>query len=529
MFRRHRMRASRAVALGAVLGLAAQGAAAQTLTMGMGSPVSSLDPHYHQLRSNAEVSQMLFDTLLHTDAKAQLAPGMAESWRPVGENIWEFTLRDGLRFHDGRPFTTDDIAFTIERIPTVTGPGASYATHVRPVRRVEIVDARTVRLHTDGPFPLLPVYFSQVFMLGRAQHAGASTADYNSGRATIGTGPFRLVSHAQGDRITLGRNDAWWGEKPHWASVTYRMITNDAARMSALLAGDVDFIDQVPTSDLGRLRQDSRFRLAETTSLRTMYITLDSTRPAPVPQLNGPNGAPLEANPLADPRVRRALSLAIDRRLLVERVMEGAALASMQFLPPGAYSHIPDMPVPAADPETARALLVQAGYPQGFQITLGGSNDRYMNDARVVQAVGQMWARIGVRTTVEAQPYATFITRATRREFPAALLSWGNSTGEASVVLNSVLRTVNRDRGHGAANRVQYSNPAMDRLLAAAEVEMDTARREELLRQAQRTALEDAALLPLYLQAAIWAMRSGLTYEARADERNDPGAVRPAR
>jgi peptide/nickel transport system substrate-binding protein len=528
MPRHHTNRRAAALAGAALLALAPLAADAQTLTMGAGAPVSSLDPHYHQLRSNAEVSQMLFDTLLTTDAKAQLQPAMAESWRAIGTEGWELTLREGIRFHDGRPFTADDVAFTIARIPTVTGPGASYSTHVRPIQRVEVVDARTVRLYTGGPFPLLPVYLSQVFMLGRDIHAGASTADFNDGKVAIGTGPFRLVSYAPSDRIVMARNDAWWGGAPHWANVTYRMITNDAARMAALLAGDVDFIDQIPTADLARLRGDSRFRVAETTSLRTMYVTLDSTRTLPVPGLSGAGGAALEANPLADIRVRRALSLALDRKALVERVMDGAALATMQFLPPDAYSHIPGMPVPAPDPEAARSLLAQAGYPQGFQITLGGSNDRYMNDARMVQAIGQMWARIGVRTTVEAQPYATFIGRATRREFPAALLTWGNSTGEASVVLNSVLRTTNRERGHGAANRVRYSNPELDRLVAEAESEMDSAKREDLLRRAQRAALDDLALLPLYLQPALWAMRSELTYEARADERNDPTTIRPA-
>jgi peptide/nickel transport system substrate-binding protein len=173
-------------------------------------------------------------------------------------------------------------------------------------------------------------------------------------------------------------------------------------------------------------------------------------------------------------------------------------------------------------------LLTEAGYPQGFALTLMGSNDRYMNDARVVQALGQMWTRIGIRTTVEAQPYASFINRATRREAPAALLTWGNSTGEASVLLNSVLRTPDSEAGHGAANRLHYSNQAMDALVAAAEVEMDDARREELLRQASLAALDDAMVVPLYLQNALWAMRADLTYEARMDERNDPVAVRPA-
>jgi len=467
---------------------------------------------------------MLFDGLLTTDARAQLQPGLAESWRTVGDNAWEFTLREGVRFHDGTPLTTDDIAFTFGRIPQMRGPGASFSAMVRPVQRLEIVSDRIVRMHTSGPAPLLPTYLSQVMILSRRLHAEATTSDFNSGKAAIGTGPFRLVSHASGDRIVVERNNQYWGPKPQWAGVTYRMITNDAARTAALLSGDVDIIDQISTSDLERLRRDNRFHVAETTSLRVMYITLGGTREPPVPLLSAPGNS----NPLADPRVRRALAMAIDRRQLVERVMENAALATTQFMPPGSYSAIPDRPVPAADPAGARQLLAEAGYPQGFQLTLMGSNDRYMNDARVVQAIGQMWTRIGVRTTVEAQPYATFIGRATRREAPAALLTWGNSTGEVSVLLNSVLRTPNRDRGHGAANRLLYSNPAMDALVAAAEVEMDDAKREDLLRRASAAALDDGMLVPLYLQNALWAMRSGLTYEARMDERNDPTAVRAA-
>jgi peptide/nickel transport system substrate-binding protein len=464
-----------------------------------------------------------------TDAQARIRPGLAETWRPIGTEGWEFTLREGIRFHDGTPFTTDDVAFTFERIPQVTGPGASYTGLIRPVTRVEVVDPRVIRLFTSTPSPLLPVYLSQVMMLGRKLHEGATTADFNSGRVAVGTGPFRVVSYSNNERLVLARNENYWGEKPYWAEVVYRIITNDAARSAALLAGDVDFIDQVPTSDIERFRRDTRFRLAETTSLRTMYITLDATRPAPVPQLASNAGAALDRNPLSDLRVRRALSLAIDRTMLVERVMEGAALASAQFMPPGSFSSLQDLPVPRPDPEAARRLLQEAGYPQGFQITLASSNDRYINDARVAQAVGQMWTRIGVRTTIEAQPYAVFIGRATRREAPANLLSWGNSTGEVSVLLNSVLRTVNRARGHGSSNRIQYSNSEMDRLLDEAEVELNDERREALLRQASRAVLDDHAIVPLYMQNAIWVMRATLNYEARSDERNDPVRVYPAR
>ena len=457
-------------------------------------------------------------------ACSQVSP---RAGRRPATDIWEFTLRENVHFHDGTPLTADDVAYTFERIPQMRGPGASFSTLIRPIQRVEIVDTRRLRLHTAGPAPLLPTYLSQVMILSRRLHAEATTSDFNSGKAAIGTGPFRLVSHTPGDRIVLARNEQYWGTKPHWTNVTYRMITNDSARTAALLSGDVDIIDQISTSDLERLRHDSRFRVAETTSLRVMYITLDGTRPAPVPLIATNGGAAPERNPLADPRVREALAMAIDRRQLVSRVMEGAALATSQFMPPDTYSYIPDRPVPAADAAAARRLLAEAGYPQGFQLTLIGSNDRYMNDSRVVQAIGQMWTRIGVRTIIEAQPYATFIGRATRREAPAALLTWGNSTGEVSVLLNSVLRSPDRERGHGAANRLQYSNPAMDALVAEAEMEMDDAKREALLQRASTLALDDRMLVPLYLQNALWAMRSGLTFDARMDERNDPVAVRP--
>ena len=500
---------------------------AQTLTMGLGSPVSSLDPHYHQLRSNNEVATMIFDGLLISDKQGRLQPGLAESWRAVGEDIWEFRLRPGVRFHNGSAFEADDVAFTLERIPKITGPGASFSTLIRPVRNVEVVDPLTVRMRTDGPFPLLPTYLSQVAMLDRQTHENATTEDFNSGKAAIGTGAFRFTSYQPGDRIVFERNPEYWGPQQPWARVNYRMITNAGARSAALVAGDVDFIDQLPTADIARFRQDHRFRVVDSTSLRVMYVTLDSTRGADIPGVSGPDGEALDRNPLADLRVRRALSMAIDRNGLVERVMEGSALATGQIMPPGAVTYVPDIPTPMMDMEGARRLLTQAGFPRGFRITLAGSNDRYMNDARMVQAIGQMWTRMGVRTTVEAAPYASFIGRATRREVPTALLTWANSTGEASVALNSVLRTVDRDRGRGVANRTRYTNPQLDALLAQAEREMADDRREALLQEATRLAMADVPLIPLYIQKSQWAMRANLTYEPRVDERNAPGMVRP--
>jgi len=498
------------------------------LTMGVGSPVSSLDPHYHQLRSNAEVSGMIFDTLLEADPQLRPGPGLAESWRLVDEATWELRLRPGVRFQNGSDFTADDVAFTVDRVRGVVSPGASYASHLVGIRRVEVIDPLTVRLHTDGPFPLLPTYLTQVFMLDRETHSGATTEEFNATRRAIGTGPYRVTAHAPGSEISFVRNEGYWGERPAWREIRYRMITTDSSRVAALLSGDVDFIDQVPTGDLASLRADGRVSLSETVSLRTMYLSLDLTREGRTYGIADNDGRPMDRNPLTDPRVRQALSLAIDRRALVERVMENAAVPTGQFLPEGIYGHDPGIPVPATDPARARALLAEAGYPGGFRISLNGPNDRYMNDARLLQAIGGMWTRVGVRAEVNAMPYATFIAQANRRDFAAALLSWGNSTGEPSVALNSVLATPDRAAGRGVANRVHYSNPAMDEALRAALRENDDARREELLRRATRLAMDDLALVPTHIQKALWAMRRGLTYQARADEQNAPGNLRLA-
>jgi peptide/nickel transport system substrate-binding protein len=337
-----------------------------------------------------------------------------------------------------------------------------------------------------------------------------------------------MTMHRPGDRIALQRNDTYWGGRPQWEAIDYRMITNDAARTAAILAGDVDFIDQVPTTDVERLRRTRGIALSEIDSMRFVYFAMDHMREGASPFITDHDGRPLDRNPLKDVRVRRALSLAIDRAAIVSRVMEGAAAATVQVMPEGAFGYTPDLTVPAVDVEGARRLLAEAGYPNGFRITLHGPNDRYPNDARISQAVGQMWTRIGVRTQVEVAPFASFIARASRQEFSAFLVSWGTSTGEPLASLRSVVATYSRERGTGSVNRGRYSNPEFDAVLLRASRELDDPRREALLQQATRIAIADQGIIPTHLQKNIWAMRPGFTHTPRVDERTRAQDVRQA-
>ena len=234
--------------------------------------------------------------------------------------------------------------YSLNRVPKVKNSPASYSIYTKAVIGTEIVDAHTILLRTDGPYPLLPNDMANVFIIPHGLGPDPATEDFNSGKNAIGTGPYRFVSYNPGDRIEMERFDNYWGEKPHWKHVTYRIISNAASRTAALLAGDVGIIEFVPPSDLASLRKDDRVTLAEVVSNRSIFLWLDHSRDGPTPFVAGPNGEVLQKNPLKDRRVRLALSLAINRQGIVDRVMEGAAIPTDQYLRPGSYSYVAELP-----------------------------------------------------------------------------------------------------------------------------------------------------------------------------------------
>src|SRR6185312_12058667 len=239
---------------------------------------------------------------------------------------------------------------------------------------IEVVDPYTVRFHTATPYPLMPSDMTQVAIVSKAAEA-ASTDDFNSGKAAIGTGPYKLVRFAKGDRIELARFDGWWGGKTPWARVTMRLLPQNASRVAALLAGDVDVIESVPTADIARLKQDKRLGLFRQVADRLIYIHLDSNRDVS-PYVTDKDGRPLDHNPLKDARVRKALSKAIDRKAIVQRVMEGEAVPAGQLVPDFLFGATPNLKVETYDPDGAKRLLAEAGWPNGFGVTLHSPNDR---------------------------------------------------------------------------------------------------------------------------------------------------------
>jgi peptide/nickel transport system substrate-binding protein len=372
---------------GAIALLLAAPTAAQTLTMGMGAPVTAIDPHVSNAAPNSTVGMHLFDRLVERRPDSHLIPGLAESWTPVSDTTWEFRLRPGVHWQDGAAFSADDVAFTYARVPTVKNTLDSLAGYLRDVAGVEVVDPLTLRIATRAPAPDLPGQLSVIAIIARHAATGAGVEDFNEGRAAVGTGPYRLERFAPGDRVSLVRNDGWWGGRLPWARVEYRPIANPGARVASLLAGDVDIIDLVPPADAARLNAEPQVRLYSIQGLRGLHLALDTLREAS-PWITNADGAPI-GNPLRDARVRRALSVAINRAAIVGRVMEGGAVPNGQFVPPRSFGYDPAVTVPAYDPELARRLLVEAGYPRGFRITVHTPNDRFLNDAATVQAVAQ--------------------------------------------------------------------------------------------------------------------------------------------
>jgi peptide/nickel transport system substrate-binding protein len=512
------------LACAALLPFAAQAA---DVKMAVRTDASSIDPHYHVYTPNAAVFRHIFDTLVLSGPRGEIQPGLATAWKIVADDIWEFKLRPGVVFHDNTPFTAEDVAYSLGRAPNVPNSPSSYSQYTKLIAKTEIIDPLTIRLHTKGPAPTLPIDLASVAIVSKHATEGKSTSDFNSGLATVGTGPYRFVEWVAADHLTLAKNPTYWAGAEPWDNVTRKAIPGDAARVAALLAGDVDIIEGVPGVDRARIAAQPNLTLFECDAYRIIYLHMDSARDVS-PGISDPNGAKMERNPLRDARVRRAVSYAINRQGLADRLLSGQAHPAGQYVPPGAFGASTKLqPIPY-DIDQAKRLMQDAGWGDGFSVVLAGSNDRYPNDAQVTQAVGQMLARIGIKTEVQTMPAAMLFSRGSKLEFSMMLSGWVGS-GEASSPMTALMSTYDPKTGMGPSNRGRWSNPAFDATLNEALRTMDDAKRQALYAKAQEIAVEDMGVVPVYFTVNTWAAKKGLVYECRGDELSLAMSLRPAK
>ena len=492
-------------------------AAAQELKIAVAADVTSIDPHFFNLFPNNNIAEHIFDKLVQMDADSRMIPGIATSWKTIDPTTWEFKLRKGVKFHDGSELTAEDVAFSIDRVAQIPNSPGPFVAYTKAIVGKQIVDPYTIRFKTAAPHPLMPNDLSTIYIVSRKVATGASTEDFNTGKATVGSGRFKFVRYANGDRVELARNDAYWGEKAPWEKVTFRIVKNEASRVASLLSGDVDAIEQPPIADLPRVKSDPRFTVSSKISHRVIYFNFDHLERAS-PFVTGKDGKPLAKNPLRDLRVRKAISKAINRPAIAERVMEGQATPAGQLVSEKLFGNVPGMKAEAYDPDGAKKLLAEAGYPDGFNLTIHGPSGRYVNDEKIVQAVAQMLTRVGIASKVETAPMGPYSGRASKQEFSFHMVGWGASTGEASSPLRSLLATFNRDKGLGAVNWGRYSNAKVDYVVEQAIQQVDDENRRAMLQQATKLAMDDLGIMPVHFQYTIWATKKGVAYAPRTDE-----------
>ena len=495
-------------------------ALAQTLTIGVRGGPDSIDPHFTATGTHAEALKHVFDTLVWSGDGLELMPRLAESWKVINDNTWEFKLRRGVKFHDGSEFTAQDVKFSIERVPVVSGPNPT-TIYVRRVKDVKIIDPYTVLVITDGAAPTLPNDFIRLFIVSAKAAAGltkeTSNEAFNSGKAAIGTGPYKYVSWQPKGDLVLARNDAYWGPKEPWAKHVRKEIPNDAARVAQLKAGQLDLITRVPASDVATLQRDPKITVQTVDTVYVFNIEMDLREKAL--NVTAKDGSALPKNPFLDLRVRQAIDLAIDRKALAEFAMEGLGKPASQLVTPSIFGFNKTLGERKYDPAAARKLLADAGYPNGFKVQFSFTQDRLPGDRQVGTSIAQMLAAVGIDAQANAQPAAVFFPARTRGDYSMSMSGWGTLTGEAHYTLSSLAHSNDKERKMGAFNVLNYKNPVMDKLLQDAAIEMDVGKRRKFLEDANALLEKDQQRLPIVAVGSAWAMQKGkVTIKPRVDE-----------
>ncbi len=499
--------------------LAAAGVTANPLRWAAAGDPQTMDPHSQNEGLTNSVNSQVYEFLMIRDKKLQYVPGLATEWKQIDPLTWRFLLRKGVKFHDGTPFTADDVVFSIERAKHANSQVRIYANQSGTPKKI---DDLTVEFKLTQVTPIFLDAVNQIMIMSKVwseKNNCATPLDYKNKEEKFtslnanGTGPYRLVSRQPDIKTIWKRNDTWWGKHDgNVTSVTYNSIKNDSTRLAALISGEVDFILDPPPQDMERLEKTPNIKVINGVENRVVFIGMDQARDELL--YSNVKGK----NPFKDKRVRQAMYQAIDIETIKTKLMRGQSFPTggITTSPLGAFNDPAIERRRPFDVPAANRLMADAGYAQGFEVTMHCPNNRYINDEKICQALAAMWAKINIKVKLDAQPRAIYFPRLDKLDTSLYMLGWGGAVTDADSTLTPVLRN-RAPGGIGDYNYGNYKNAKLDEAAAASSKEADPKKREALIKTALLAHNDEVNHLPLHRQVIPWAARSNVTVVHRAD------------
>ena len=486
-------------------------AGAVTLKIGNQGDALSMDPHSLNESLQLTVLENVFEPLVYRDKDYKLTPGLATSWKQTSPTVWHFDLRKGVTFHDGTPFTADDVIFSYERTKS---DGSDLKSYVGQIKEIKKINDHSIDVITNAPFPILPELFYRWFIMSKKwceTNQATKPVDRRKGienaasfRAN-GTGPYRVRERQPAVRTTFVRNGNYWGKIPgNVDEVIFNVIGNDATRVAALISGEIDVMEPVPVQDVERIKSDPKLKIIQGPELRVIFLGMDQKRDELL--FSNVKGK----NPFKDKRVRQAFYQAIDIEGIKRTVMRGAATPIAQMFPKQVNGYAPDLEKRLPyDVEASKKLLAEAGYPNGFEVSMNCPNDRYVNDGAICQAVAANLARANIKIKLEVETKGTYFPKILRRDTSFYMLGWTASTVDAHNVLYPILSSPG-EGGRGQFNLGAYSNPKIDDLTEKVASETDQKKRNEMIHEAIKLHQDDIGHIPLHQQALNWGAKKNI-------------------
>ncbi len=481
---------------------------AKSLTVGLTSDAVNLDPQAGEELSSNILFYHIYDPLVRRNADLTFGPGLAESWKLTDDTTWLFSLRKGVKFHNGEELKASDVVFTLDRLKKslMANLGANIASF-------KAIDDHTVEIKTPRPYAVLPNDLAAVLILNAkyVKEAGDEQADLKP----IGTGPYKLVEWVKEDHITLEANKDYYAGPAKLDTVVFRPITNGATRTAALLTGEVDVIQDLNVRDVERVKSDDRYKVLMRPSLLNVVLSIDQRDKSPT--------IDLDKNPMTDRRVREAMVRAIDVSAINKVIMNGLSTPSEQYVPASHTGYLDGASfrdMYPFDPGKAAALMAEAGYADGFTVTLDATNNRYVNDQQIVQALASMLGKIKINLKLNLMPKSNFFSyiRVPSDKSSLIMSGWDVPSGDGGSMYSVMFYSRGKKEGYGQVNRGSYSNAQVDALIDKADATSKLVERDEFLQQATKILMTDIPMIPLHYEQDLYAAKTNVEITPRADK-----------